>query len=327
MEKRIKRSVIALLFACTWGVFALCSPVAVRPAEQAHAATMDDVITVWAEAKYTSSDTEFHSTPVDFVWGYIYRGIGILDEADWEFGSVSGNVVIETYEDGYHIGNIDGSDWEHSLAYLVTMTDTPHEHDFTIGGSWESIDEKSHWAVCDECDCRFQVAHRLNSKGVCEDCGEDLSANYTSTYQFTGIPDYITNTPEDVSGDFAEFNESGVAEFMIEFNADLFLGRSLTLNLESESGMLEDGDKTISYTVEVSSEFDVAGGDLVTESYSGSGKTAIWKYSAPTEYDEESPDFMTHIDGTITITLTLNEIAYAGNFSETLTFSATLKEV
>lgn len=333
-KRRIsEKSSVAIVCAIVWVMFVLCFSVPFRPAEKAHAATMDDVIEVWANDPEIQTGGDSHE---DFMWGTFYRGMSLLETAryrvDGEEGELSWIDVDDPYDPQIALDIPD----QRSALFLMG---SGHTHDFTeeegsAGGTeWTPIDEYSHWAVC-ECGFELQVAHRLDGAGGCKDCSgkneegnevlEDL-ANYTNTYEFTDIPDYITNTPEEVSGDIVvEFDDNGVAEFSIGFNANLVLGYTLALNLACDSGALADGDKKIYYTIEVDADYGEAG----SFEPGSSEPQPIWTYSATEENVSVDGDgIMAKISGSITITLTLDlEALYSGNFSDTLTFSATLTE-
>lgn len=355
-KRRIsEKSSVAIVCAIVWVMFVLCFSVPFRPAEKAHATTVDDEIEIWARSKYTTSNYAGFSSAKLFIWGYIYRGTEILSTAGWEYDGYGGEVTVMPYtsslagdkdstvsddpeEGDYYIcvgsgagsnSTIDGDTWEESLPYLVA-SDYPHVHEFNVDGdgNWASANSNSHWAECDICGCLFQVAHRLDGKGGCRDCDVTGLASYTSTYTFSDIPDYITNNTEgiDSSKTVVEFDENGVATFDISFEAKLFLGCTLTLNLACTNGGLTAEGGVIPYTIDVS----CSGGDAQPPDFSSdTGPQTIWTYTA-TDDDVDPDTLMASIEGTIEITLTLDwsEAAgvYVGEFSDTLTFSAELTE-
>lgn len=333
MGRISKKSLAAIIIACVWASIVLCLSMPLRPAVKAHAATMDDKILVWAESKYNVDGTS--SSLKNIEWGTIYRGIKILSGADWEFDGSTGRVPFETYADAtdegaeYFIGNIDG---DGGLAHLMdTSSDGWHVHDFTVGGdgSWESIDGDSHWAVCSECGLKFQVAHRLDEKGFCMDCGEDLSTKYASSYTFSGIPDYITNTPENVpSGStdvlVVEFDEYGVAGLEISVKASILFGYTLSLNVACSGELTMTGVYSAPYTITV----DAGIGETFDFRADNTEPQPIWTFTATEENIPEGA-LMAELDTTITVTLELSPEgdegpAYSGTYLGSLTFSATL---
>ncbi len=335
---KIKKKTAALLFACAWAVFALTASVAFR-AVTAKAFSMEEMNDEIGIKVYSTLASVGDDTLCD--WGIFYRGIELLTEISYETddGTI-GTATIEVVDEDNNFytfttdsnGSVTTNTDDYSKLVYEKPLDTTEDcaHDFIAGGdgSWTSIDDKTHWAECSSGDFKIQVAHRLNGNGVCMDCGYKLVTS-ANTYTFSGIPDYITNTPEDIdSTDMLVVNiEDDVATFEIEFTADLFLGSTLTLYLQC-GGALTAGDANIPYTIEVSCEDVPSSGSLTTDSpVEDDSKTAIWTYTAPTEYegDLDSLDpasLVANFSGTITITLTV--LPGCGTFSDTLTFSAEL---
>ena len=329
---KIKKKTAALLFACAWAIFALAAPLAFR-AVTANAFSMDDVITVKVYSTLASVGDDTLC-----VWGTFYRGIEPLTEISYETdGGTTGTATIEVVDADSNFytfttdsnGSVTTNTDDYSkLVYekpLDTTEDCQHNFIDNAGAqSWECVNasdlNSGHWAECSSCGFKIQVAHRPDGKGGCKDCNAELDG-YTNTYTFSGIPDGITNN-EDMAGDGVVFFEDGVAEFEIEVEANLFLGSALKLNLESENGELTaENGTTISYTIDI----NLSSGDGdATSSFDFSGPEEIWWYTAPTEY-EDPDNLMTAITATITITLTV-EPAYAGTFTDTLTFSVTLEQ-
>ncbi len=334
-----KRSAIAILCVCAWALFLLLAPLAVPPVA-ARAFSMEDEITIKVfDPELFDSDRETSLKP----WGTFYRGFKLLervsyDELETGGSGVAGLAIVEddnlaTFIDSDQVEAVSDSPYS-KLVHESELHTLDCEHDFLFDAgsqSWETIDDDSHWAVCSACGAKLQVAHRPDGKGGCKDCDAELG-DYAITYSFTGFPDGITNAPADMTGDVLEF-EDGEVQFEIEFSASLFVGYTLTLSVTSAQGALteeEHGEAaTIPYTLEVECYESPSAGELTVSSFtpaSGGDEEAIWVFAAPKEYDEDTTDFMATVAGTLTITLRLEEIAYTGNFSDTLTFSVTLEE-
>ena len=173
MEKRIKRSVIALLFACTWGVFALCSPVAVRPIT-ARASFMDDKITIMV---YDSETLDLDKETNLSTWGIFYRGLKLLETVSYDLDTGSGEAGLAIVEDENSATFIDSDQVQvvpNNYSKLVQeskLNTLNCEHDFISGAgeqNWTFIDDDdddSHWAECSDCGAKLQVAHRPDGKG------------------------------------------------------------------------------------------------------------------------------------------------------------------
>lgn len=243
-------------------LFALFSSFAFRAvtADAFSVEGMNDVITIKV---YAALVNDGENTLCD--WGTFYRGIELPTSILYETGTgTEGEATIAVVDEGNNFytfatddqGSITTNEDDYSKLVYEKPLDTTEDgaHDFTAGGDgkWTPIDDKAHWTECSGCNFLLQVAHRLDGNGVCMDCGYELvkSAN---TYKFSGIPDYITNISENMTGDWVEFNDDGVATFEIGFEATLFLGSTLTLYLECEKGVLTaDDGATIPYEIDVS---------------------------------------------------------------------------
>lgn len=321
-KRSSKKSLVAILFACVWAMIVLCLSMPVRPAEQAHAASlMDREIFIMATDLDAPGGGSAGET---YEWGSFYRGMGVLSEVSYQSDKGKGGTI--TWDD------IDNDSGEVILT-ISERTDPLYNHgdrhNFTDGATFEPLDENTHWAVCPDCGFKLQVAHRPDDAGTCKDCGEDLGDDYVNSYTFT-IPDEIS------LGD-VEWTEGEPPSlsFSVSLDANLYAGVTLKLFLQCENGIfISENSESLGYTVSAADDSDYGTG----EAYDASGLTdapqAIWELTVyeDTKYDGTDDYLRKIIEGlTITVTLEVPEenlqgLTYSGDFFDTLIFSAELTE-
>lgn len=295
MRGKIGEKWTAIFAACAWALFALSASVASRAAtaKALSLEEMNEEIAIKVFDTHLLGGIIDPSTDEPSIWGTFYRGIELSTSISYKTstgteGTATIAVVDEdsnsytfTADNNGSIKPVDGSSYPTLVneSPLDTTADE-HEHDFINAASFEQYDSdgdgnyESHLAVCG-CGFQLQVAHRLGGSGACLDCGyEFVGSGTANTYTFSGIPDHITNTPEEIDSTgeeiVIEFDDEGVATFDITFTAKLFLGSTLTLSLEC-SGELTAGDASIPYTIEVSCEDTPSNGTLEIGSPSEGG--------------------------------------------------------
>lgn len=332
MKKRIsKRSLVALLCACVWTLIVLCLSMPLRPAETAHAVeSSNDKITVVAESYVLLQE--------EYTWGEFYRGMKIPSESKYRVVDDDGNVEEDrdgnpkegTINWGACSYDEDSRTFDMGLLEYGSVLDSEadgHTHNFIeYAGAkdWDnSVDgsDNTHWAVCSSSDCGFQleVGHRLGTDGECKDCGATLDG-YVNEYSFT-IPDTFPND------DYSEWEtaENTVATIKIPFEATISAGFTLNLYLQCSGVMTNDNGDVISYEVAVDEDSTSHG---VGEAFNSEDPDAqiIWWYSPGDDDSLDEYNRAVITDGTIYIMLTLDEVIYPGEYSDTLTFSAELVE-